>query len=134
MFLLTREGPLLLFVSSYSTCALMGARSNLRRSSCGERDWAFLPFFTGFFAVAVAFRATVFLYLLVMFWILATCRFQGQTNREQSYTRCAFLTSQNDKKEGLGLKLEVAYSLCWHLTSAISHLFLIAQGKFIKPF
>jgi hypothetical protein len=105
MFLRTREGPLLLFVSSYSTCALIGARSNLRRSSCGDRGLAFLPFFTGFFAVAVAFRAKVFLYFLLMFWILATCRLQGQTNREQSYTRGAILTRQNDKKEVGGQKL-----------------------------
>src|SRR4051812_1584843 len=32
----TRDGPLLLLVSSYSTCAVMGARSNRRRSSCAE--------------------------------------------------------------------------------------------------
>src|SRR6185503_20794750 len=36
MFFLTRDGPLLLFVSSYSTCAEMGARSNRRRSNWAE--------------------------------------------------------------------------------------------------
>src|SRR5437868_6999156 len=35
-FLLTRPGPLLALVSSYSTVAVMGARSNRRRSSCAE--------------------------------------------------------------------------------------------------
>src|SRR5436853_5506193 len=32
----TRDGPLLLLVNSYSTCAVIGARSNRRRSSCAE--------------------------------------------------------------------------------------------------
>src|SRR5215216_3462415 len=36
MFFRTREGPLLLFVSSYSTCAVIGARSKRRRSNCAE--------------------------------------------------------------------------------------------------
>src|ERR1700750_1192940 len=32
----TRDGPLLLLVNSYSTSAVMGARSNRRRSNCAE--------------------------------------------------------------------------------------------------
>src|SRR4030095_6639106 len=36
MFFLTRDGPLLLFVNSYSTCAEIGARSNRLLSNWAE--------------------------------------------------------------------------------------------------
>src|SRR3954453_1894543 len=52
----TRDGPLLLLVNSYSTCAVIGARSNRRRSSCAELFiillcyalWIFVVVNTGF--------------------------------------------------------------------------------------